>query len=446
MQEFLLWGELGKLTWSQVLRERSSAPCPAQEHPSHLLQRDGGEVPEPDPWKRGRKAGKRRGKAARLMRLSRRGRFSVSSLKFLCVQGYFGSQKLLDSLEARGGRLPGFALTRFPCTAVCAISSGAALSKEDILSIKKKSVDDEYGFGLRLSDEILSEVQRSHYPSVCGLPGTSGGFPQRPLSFLEASRSMRMRRALQPGSFSPRSPFTAVFEQGGNAVRTSLGSCSEASSWIRKCRLSRGGIQSCWWGRGRWERFPVPCERGSFPAPTWSMDFCDGWAFLGESWPGDAEPRLWGPAERLGTGTLGLEPAVLGDRVTLLPAHREHGSGWAAPGGRGFGAMHGYRGSFLMPLSLPQHFLEIVCGIQRLPHPNWSCSIPTSTLDFHRVMLPNQLNGSDSSLVHRAGTATSFLITLVRLSFIFAFILRGKTPWSWHMALPPHSLRCQNQW
>lgn len=183
---------LGSLTWSQVFGERSRSPFPAQEHPSHLLQRDGDEVPEPDPWKRGRKAGKRRGKAARLMWLSRRGRFSVSSLKFLCVRGYFGSQKLLDSLEARGGRLPGFALTRFPRTAVCAISSGAALSKEDILSIKKKSIDDEYGFGLRLSDEILSEVQRSHYPSICGLPGTSGGFPQRPLSFLEASRSMRM--------------------------------------------------------------------------------------------------------------------------------------------------------------------------------------------------------------------------------------------------------------
>lgn len=183
MQRFLLWGELGKPALESSAPGEEQPPFPAQEHPSHLLQRDGDEVPEPDPWKRGRKAGKRRGKAARLMWLSRRGRFSVSSLKFLCIRGYFGSQKLLDSLEARGGRLPGFALTRFPRTAVCAISSGAALSKEDILSIKKKSIDDEYGFGLRLSDEILSEVQRSHYPSVCSLPGTSGGSLRDPSAF-----------------------------------------------------------------------------------------------------------------------------------------------------------------------------------------------------------------------------------------------------------------------
>lgn len=323
---------LGSLTWSQVLGERSSSPFPAQEHPSHLLQRDGDEVPEPDPWKRGRKAGKRRGKAARLMWLSRRGRFSVSSLKFLCVQGYFGSQKLLDSLEARGGRLPGFVLTRFPCTAVCAISSGAALSKEDILSIKKKSIDDEYGFGLRLSDEILSEVQRSHYPSVCGLPGTSGGFPQRPLSFLEAWRSLRMRRALQPGSFSPKSPFSAVFERGRNAVRTALGSCCEAPAGSENVGSAQGRHKAAGGkeGGGSASLCLLRGVHSLIPPGPW-ISAVDGLSWL--SLAGNAEPRLWGPAECPGTGTLGLEPAALGDRATLLTGQQRHGSGWAAPGG-----------------------------------------------------------------------------------------------------------------
>lgn len=86
------------------------------------------------------------------------------------------------------------------------------------------------------------------------------------------------------------------------------------------------------------------------------------------------------------------------------------------------------------------------CRIQQLPHPNQSFFLPTSTHNFHSLMLPDELNGSDLNLVHRVGTATSFLIALVRLSFIFAFILHGKMAWGWHMALPPHSLRCQHQW
>lgn len=48
-----------------------------------------------------------------------------------------------------------------------------------------------------------------------------------------------------------------------------------------------------------------------------------------------------------------------GDR-TLLTGHQRLSSGWGAPGGNGSGAMHSYWGSFLMPLSLSQHFLEIV--------------------------------------------------------------------------------------